>query len=64
MPLRFLGGLGSKLPTLNEQEWSSIFEFLEFFVVSESLIKNNNYNDLNFDWNKVRDILKLLNKMK
>jgi len=51
------------LPELNEEEWTSIFDFLEFFVISENLIVTGNYTELNFDWKKVKDILKILNKL-
>jgi len=64
MPLRFLGQKGAKLPELKEEDWKNIFDFLEFFVISENLIQTNNYADINFDWKKVTDILKLLNKVK
>ena len=63
MPLRFLGQKGAKLPNLKEEEWLNIFDFLEFFVISENLIQSGNYSEINFDWKKVKDILKLLNKM-
>ena len=64
MPHKYLGGLGSKLPELTEETWTNIFEFVEFFVITEQMLKSDGFEGLDFRWNKVREILKLLNKVK
>ena len=58
--LRFLGKLGTKVPKLSSQEWGSIFEFLDYFLV----VKEDGTKEfINFDWEKVREILMLLDKI-
>ena len=65
-PFKYLGNLGDNLPILEEGGWNSIFEFLEFFVLAEDILEHPDYsfNMIVFDWNKVRNILILLSKMK
>ena len=64
MPHKYLGGLGAKLPIVSEETWSNIFEFVEFFMIAEQMLKDNRFEGLDFQWNKVREILKLLGKVK
>ena len=58
--LRLLGKLGGRLPKLPSSDWSNIFEFLEYFLVTK---EDGTTGFVNFDWNKVRDILMLLDKI-
>lgn len=58
--LRFLGKLGVRVPKLSKREWESIFEFLEYFMV----VKEDGTKEfVDFDWEKVREILLLLDKI-
>ena len=59
-PMRYLGELGHKLPVLTEAEWRSTFEFLEFFLTAEVMLKGDIQED--FDWLKVTEVLRLLGK--
>jgi hypothetical protein len=59
--LKHLGRLGTGLPELTEEEWRSIFEFLEYFILTEDDQRDAAYH---FNWSKVRDILALVDKIK
>lgn len=60
--MRYLGELGHKLPVLTEEEWHSVFSFLEFFMTAESMLKPNDEDGIDFDWMKVTEVLRLLGK--
>ena len=49
--------LKNQLPILDEIEWELIFEFLDCFI-----LENN--ESIEFNWNKVRNILLLQKKIK
>ena len=61
--LKYLGSIGKKLPELEESEWKDIFEFLEFFLTTEDIVKNTDHQT-SFNWRMIKDILMLLGKMK
>jgi len=63
MPLRYLGQKGSLLPELLEEEWTHIFDFFEFYVVTENINHASDYNEISVDWKKLKDVLRLLGKM-
>ena len=54
--LKHLGALGRNLPELPEKDWKNIFIFIEFF--------KSTGDDKDVDWNKLRDILILLGKVR
>ena len=56
--VKYLGKLGSDLVDLSEEEWDKIFNFIEIFLVTE------NKEDFNFNWEKLKDVLILLKKVK
>ena len=62
-PLRLLGKIGRNLPTLSDNEWRLIFEFIEFYITTEKLLNTKEFEHISFDWAKIRDILMLLNKI-
>ena len=63
MPLRYLGKIGQELPQLTETQWKKIFEFIEFFMITNSILEKEEYEQ-DFNWAKIKEILLLLDKVK
>lgn len=58
--LKLLGKLAHKLPKLSSSEWDNIFEFLDYYMV----VKEEHTPDFtSFEWNKVKEILILMDKV-
>lgn len=58
--LKLLGKLAYKLPKLKINEWSNIFEFIEYYIVVSD---DNDVKFASFKWSKVKEILMLLDKI-
>jgi hypothetical protein len=55
--LKHLGKLGTELPELTEKHWESIFNFISWFLTTES-------KDVDFNFKKLMEVLILINKVK
>jgi len=63
MTLKYLGTIGRDLPSLSEQEWKIIFEFIDLFVITDQIDNKVNFEQV-FNWKKIHEILTLLGKIK
>lgn len=59
---KFLGHLGKDLPTLTEEDWGKIFQFIENFLVVE--FDEHDCKMINIDWKRLKETLDLLDKVK